>query len=674
MLHVIGLHSWQKRTPIALLVILLTLPTIFLAPLPTWSQPNIIYVNATATGANNGTSWLNAYTNLQTALANAPVGSEIWVAQGLYEPAQCSNSCTPASSQRGTSFVLRNGIALYGGFFGTETARNERNWQRYSSVLSGDLNRNDGQVLFNNEENSYHVVRGNSGINSTAILDGFTIFGGNADGGPNNRGGGVLLENSSPTLTNLFIRGSQAEWGAGMYNERSSPTLTNVQFISNFANRDGGGMYNNGSSAATFTNLIFSGNFAGRGAGMYNEGSSLRLATATFSGNGTNDTTAGGGIYNSNSFLTIENSILWGNRAWLRPSIYNIQPPPPDPPAPPVVYLTIRSSLVQDSGGSGMNWDPVYGADGGGNLDTDPRFVLAVPDAPTPIGDLRLRPGSPAINVGNNDLIPTGMTTDYRSKPRISGGRVDMGAMEMQGYTIATSDGDDQAAQVNTAFPTPLQVTVSETGGSGIRNIAVNLSAPAIGASAVLSSTVATTDEWGRASVRATANAVAGSYSVTASASDFSGTTQFDLTNTTDPPTPTSTATVIPTATATEVPTTTATAIPTATTTAIPTTTATPDPSATAAPTASATPLPITTATAAPTTTATAAPTTTATPDPRASPTTTATATATATTPGAPHATPTVTASPGVTVTTTATPGNAPEPTQHRIFLPLVTR
>ena len=43
---------------------------------------NIIYVNAGAAGGNNGTSWTDAYTDLQSALARASAGDEIWVAKG----------------------------------------------------------------------------------------------------------------------------------------------------------------------------------------------------------------------------------------------------------------------------------------------------------------------------------------------------------------------------------------------------------------------------------------------------------------------------------------------------------------------------------------------------------------------------------------------------------------
>jgi len=87
---------------------------------------------------------------------------------------------------------------------------------------------------------------------------------------------------------------------------------------------------------------------------------------------------------------------------------------------------------VEASGGSGAGWDANLGTDLGGNLDADPLFWFAVHPAyaPTAAGILRLRWGSPAIDAGDNGLIPAGVTSDLAGKPRIYDGVVDMGAYE----------------------------------------------------------------------------------------------------------------------------------------------------------------------------------------------------------------------------------------------------
>jgi predicted outer membrane repeat protein len=125
------------------------------------------FVKQDARGTSDGSSWANAHTDLQSALAAASPDEEIWVASGSYKPT--------STADRTISFTLKNGVAVYGGFAGTETLRDQRNYETNVTVLSGDIGlEND------NSDNSYHVVVG-SNTNASAILDGFTITAGNAN-------------------------------------------------------------------------------------------------------------------------------------------------------------------------------------------------------------------------------------------------------------------------------------------------------------------------------------------------------------------------------------------------------------------------------------------------------------------------------------------------------------
>ena len=127
-------------------------------------------------------SWANAC-ELGYALTSAVSGQELWVAAGRYTPTSGTN--------RSLSFNLKTGVALYGGFAGTETARDHRDPASNVTTLSGDLN-GDDVGFTNNGENSYHVLS-NSSVDSTAILDGFTISGGNANGtSPSNSAAGCI--------------------------------------------------------------------------------------------------------------------------------------------------------------------------------------------------------------------------------------------------------------------------------------------------------------------------------------------------------------------------------------------------------------------------------------------------------------------------------------------------
>jgi len=136
----------------------------------------LFYVKQDATGTNNGTSWTNAYRDLQNALAVAQSGDEIWVSKGVYKPT--------SGSDRSIYFQLKNGVNLYGGFTGIETTRIQRDWKTNITILSGDLQGNDNNNIKRNEptrsDNSYHVII-SKGVNDSTILDGFTITAGNAN-------------------------------------------------------------------------------------------------------------------------------------------------------------------------------------------------------------------------------------------------------------------------------------------------------------------------------------------------------------------------------------------------------------------------------------------------------------------------------------------------------------
>jgi parallel beta-helix repeat protein/predicted outer membrane repeat protein len=185
----------------------------------------IIYVDADALGANNGTSWENAYNYLQDALADANTSAgpvEIRVAQGTYKPDRGAG-ITPGD--RTAAFQLINGLVMRGGYAGYRAPRpNVRDIEKYETILSGDLDGNDIDVndpcdLLNEPtraENSYHVVTA-SYCESSTILDGFTITAGNANGQypdwSQAYGGG--LNGGAPTVSHCKIIANSAYEGAG---------------------------------------------------------------------------------------------------------------------------------------------------------------------------------------------------------------------------------------------------------------------------------------------------------------------------------------------------------------------------------------------------------------------------------------------------------------------------
>jgi len=269
----------------------------------TGMTPDIIYVDDDATaGANNGLNWDDAFIYLQDALdfAEGSGGqvSGIWVAEGIYKPDQ---GAAVVSGDRSATFQLLNGVAVIGGYAGLgEPDPNARDVVLYETVLSGDLNGDDGPSFVNYGENSYHVVKG-SGTNATAILGGFTITSGSANGSvafSDDSGGGMYSLVGSPILIDNTFGDNLAVRGGGMFNYSSNPILINCTFSSNFAALYGGGMTNYFGSTPILVNSTFSGNFAAYyGGGMYNQTvSSPVLVNSTFNGNFAGE--FGGGMSN----------------------------------------------------------------------------------------------------------------------------------------------------------------------------------------------------------------------------------------------------------------------------------------------------------------------------------------------------------------------------------------
>jgi hypothetical protein len=371
----------------------------------------VIFVDSVAAGANNGSSWADAYTDLQNALDDADPCDDIWVAQGTYYP---TSDYGLNIGFHGRHFRMINGVAIYGGFPNTGNPNwLDRKPSAYVTILSSDWLDNDNpntpvEDLHSDPcrvDNNYHVFYHPQGLalEPNAVLDGFTITGGNANGSyPHYYGGGMCNDGSNPTVTNCTFTGNSAMYGGGMYNHLStSPIVTNCIFVRNLADDRGGGMYNYYSSYTTVTGCIFTENWALGGGGMFNR-----------------DTP------------TITSSIFWGNNASDSNEIGNSSN------YPIISYCDIEGSLV------GGTWDANLGIDGGGNIDVDPLFINpagADNIAGTDDDNLRLLPGSPCIDAGDPCyILDHNNPTDIDGRPRIADGDgdsvpiVDMGPYEMR--------------------------------------------------------------------------------------------------------------------------------------------------------------------------------------------------------------------------------------------------
>ncbi|MCF8359985.1 MAG: T9SS type A sorting domain-containing protein [Prolixibacteraceae bacterium] len=432
---------------------------------PALTSAQIIYVDADATGNNNGTSWSNAYNSLQSALDDAIAGDEIWVAAGTYYP---SSSYSLTNSPRYYHFEMIEGVTIFGGLAGNEDPGtydlSSRDFETNETILSGDIG-----TIGNKSDNCYQIFYHGSSLNLTnnAILDGFTITGGNANGSyPHSYGGGFYNQGSSPSIKNSIITQNSSEYnGGGMYNYESSPQIINSSFKSNSSTYHGGAMYNIGSSDGIFMNCDFTENASGwAGAAMYNEsGTSLNITNCTFSSNSagtgggaiyekdsctdtlincvitqnyaanngggisvsssstfmTNCTVSynsadddnGGGINNFQGSLTMNNCIIWGNKAISESHQFNLYEGD----------ITLNYCCYSNQSNDVDNLRGTFTASNN-NITTNPRFLRSS------FGDYRISGDSPCINAGLNNYNSESL--DVRGENRIFNTTIDMGAYE----------------------------------------------------------------------------------------------------------------------------------------------------------------------------------------------------------------------------------------------------
>lgn len=424
------------------------------------SAQTIWYVDDSATGANDGTSWADAFTSVQAGLNAATDGQQVWVAAGTYDE----------------NITLKLGVALYGGFAGNEDRATfdlaDRDFAANETILDG------------NQAGSVVTVPENA--TADTLVDGFTIEYGTFGiyclyGSPtiaNNvikdnggsTGGGVYCLSSSPTITNnTIIRNHASFRGGGIY--CSSPTsssavIVNNKIIGNTTTRSGGGIYCSGGSPIIAKNILMGnvaiGTSGGEGGGLCCSGSSssFQIVNNVIIGNRAD---YGGGLYchNIHSFSKIANNKMMENDAFFGGGLYVNS-------SPTITNNTITANRASVGGGiifysgspviannivafnlsgiySGSSATPVlrcncvynntaYNYDGitdptgsGGNISADPML------ADLSYGNVHIQSNSPCVDAGNNTYAFGDY--DLGGRPRIlpANGTVDIGAYEFDG-------------------------------------------------------------------------------------------------------------------------------------------------------------------------------------------------------------------------------------------------
>jgi len=360
----------------SVLVVVVTL-SLLAAP----AFPAILYVKPTGNDGSNGSSWALAKRTVQAGVNAAADNDEVWVAKGTYAEL----------------VTFKSGVALYGGFVGTETSRSQRDWRANLTIL--DARANGVVVTFP------------SGMSQTTRIDGFTI----RNGYNNSYGGGIFCDQTAaPVIANNTITGNSAAGdGGGIYCYACSPTIANNTIVGNTA-PDGGGIACAEASPTIANNAVVANSASYAGGAIYWRDASASMTNNTIVGNTAPD---GGGIYSYgyNTSATILNNII----AFGSSGIYNVY----SEGLPVEGYNCVYQNA--DYNYSGLSA-------GTGDFSADPKLASVA------YGNIHIQPDSPCRNAGNDDDVLPGWP-DMDGQPRIQGVRVDMGADESDGTTWVVS-------------------------------------------------------------------------------------------------------------------------------------------------------------------------------------------------------------------------------------------
>ena len=293
----------------------LIVPALLLMATPSSAQ-TVRYVDVDATGSADGTSWTHAFTDLQDALDVALAGDQVWIAEGTYKPSVPTQVGVPRSA----SFVLADGVGLYGGFAGTEASQSQAAPLLRPTILSGDIG-----VADLAGDNAWHVVTVAVGAGPGTRLEGLTIRDGQANGDDlDDYGGGIYMTDASLTMHRCTLRNNTARGsGAGLYaNHAVELTITRCDVHDNVATLSGAGMGVRGDTISgvyfgslVLTDTVFHDNTATNGAALVvGTFADVLIADSSFEDN--HVTGAAGGLYlQPNGAATIRDCEFTGNTA-----------------------------------------------------------------------------------------------------------------------------------------------------------------------------------------------------------------------------------------------------------------------------------------------------------------------------------------------------------------------
>ncbi len=430
-------------------------------------RAEVRYVEDNAAEGGDGLTWETAYRYLQDALAEAaadPAITEIRVAAGIQTPDRDeAGGVTPGD--RLATFALRDNLHIGGGYRGLSGGGdpNDRDTTLFQTALSGDLDGDDGPWFARNTENSCVIVT--AWLNdATAVLDGFTIMGGNADAYGAPAGAGVACLGASPTIVDCTFGSCEAStYGGGLYAmgeliiddeyytfpctpvlrgcrfdgcraseggavccQLASVTMIDCLFTRNTARNDGGAVRLKFQSidmaTSVLINCAFRGNIGVDGGALADDHNEADLVNCVFSGNVASHrggAVYAGAVFHADDYFTMVNCTVVANHAAnytggiYSASIRGVK-------LGNCIFWANEHPDGSDEaaqvfgGGPIVNYSCIQGWTGGlggtGNTGTDPLLIdIDGPDGALGTADdnARLRPASPGIDAADNTELPT---------------------------------------------------------------------------------------------------------------------------------------------------------------------------------------------------------------------------------------------------------------------------
>jgi Tol biopolymer transport system component len=323
--------------------------------LSTWASARVLYVSKEGIDSNTGITWSTARKSITATLATAAPGDELWIRSGIYQE----------------NLLLADGIALYGGFRGDETARVQRHWVKNPTVLDG-----------NQLGSALTIAAGNSALTR---VDGFIIRNGHA-----------------------------IDTGGGIKCQHQAVTIIHNQITNNFARRDGRGIALQGGGAprvinnTIWNNRGFSSYTVGNGGGILINGGSPLIANNTIV---RNTASLGGGIYLLQATARLVNNIVAFNSSGITRGTGS-------------TFVPILSANCVSNNGTGSTQNYVNVSTGATDISLDPALIN-----PT-TGNLHLMPTSPCAQVGDASVLQADWRDMDGAERQVDGG-VEIGADEL---------------------------------------------------------------------------------------------------------------------------------------------------------------------------------------------------------------------------------------------------